>query len=138
MSIIRWDPILPRGFARWPSVLDEDWSTDQEGLTVFETDNDVVVKAQVAGVPADKVDVSVEGGTVTIKAEYKETEEEKKQKKVVYRQAREARYLYTASLPSPVKAQAARADVKNGVVTVTLPKKEEAKPQKIQVKAKEK
>ena len=52
-------------------------------LRVYETDNNVIVEANVAGVPEDNIDVSVEGGTVTIKAEYQETDETKKRKKVV-------------------------------------------------------
>lgn len=107
-------------------------------LTVYETDDDVIVKANVAGVPADKVDVSIEGGTVTVKAEHEESEEEKKRKKVVYREARKARYLYTTSIPCPVKADKAEAVVQDGVVTVTVPKEEMAKPKKIKAKAKSK
>jgi len=140
IMVRNWDPfaLVPRRMWQWPTLVDEDWVTDNEGMSVYETDEEVVVKAHVSGVPADKVDVSVEGGTITIKAEYKESEEEKKKKKVVYRESKEARYLYTASLPSPVKANQASADVKDGVVTVSLPKKEEARPQKIMVKTQEK
>lgn len=143
MAIIKWrDPfaLFPRWTWRWPTLWEEEewWPEEREGLTVYETDDEVVVKAIVAGVPADKVDVSIEGGTLTIKAEYEETEEEKKKKKVVYRQARKARYLYTTSMPCPVKADKAEAVVEDGVVTVTVPKEEVAKPKKIKVKAKSK
>jgi HSP20 family protein len=135
MAIIKWhDPF--NMLHRWPLMSEEDlWPEDREGLSVFETDNEVVVKASVAGVPADKVDVSVEGGVLTIKAEHRETEEEKKKKKVVYREAKEAKYYYTTSIPTAVKADAAKAEVKDGIVTISLPKSEEAKPKKITVKA---
>lgn len=138
MAIIRWDPfdIFPRWYRRFPKLLEEDWFEEQEGLTVYETDDEVVVEANMAGVPAEKVDVSIEGGVITIKGEHKETEEEKKRKKVVYRQAREARYLYTANIPCPVKADKASAEMENGVLTVTIPKEEAAKPKKVKVKAK--
>ena len=143
MAIIRWrDPfsLFPRWTWRSPSLWDEEeWlAEEKEGLTVYETDNEVVVKANIAGVPADKVDVSIESGMMTIKAEHEETEEEKKKKKVVYRQARKARYLYTSSMPCPVKADKAEAVVQDGVITVTVPKAEIAKPKKIKVKAKSK
>ncbi len=140
MAIVRWDPMaLSRDFWRMPSMFDEDWWSDvEQGLTVYETDNDVVVEANVAGVPEDKVEVSVEGGTVTVKAEYETNEEEKKKRKVVYRQARQAKYLYTTSLPCPVKADKADATVENGVLKLVLPKAEEVKPKKIAVKAKKK
>lgn len=143
MAIIKWrDPfsIFPRWAWRWPALWEEEewWPEEKEGLTVYETDDDVVIKANVAGVPAEKVDVSIEGGVVTIKAEYEETEEEKKKKKVVYRQARKARYLYTATIPCLVKAGKAKAEVKDGVLTVTIPKEEVAKPKKVKVEAKAK
>lgn len=143
MAIIKWqDPfsLFPRWTWRWPSVWEEEewWPEEREGLTVYETDDDIIVKANVAGVPANKVDVSIEGGTMTIKAEHEETEEEKKKKKIVYRQARKARYLYTTSIPCPVEADKAEAVVQDGVVTVTVPKKEAVKPKKIKVKAKSK
>jgi len=138
MAIVRWkDPfrIMSRS---WPALWSDDdfLSQEDQGIDVYETDNDVVVKANVAGVPADKVDVSVEGRSLTIKAEHEETEEEKRKKKVVYREGRTAKYLYSTTLPYPVKAQSAQAEVENGMVTVTIPKKEEAKRKKIKVKAK--
>jgi HSP20 family protein len=131
---------VPRSFWRWPSLWDEDdWLIDiNQGLSVYETDDNVVVKANIAGVPADKVDVSVEGGVVTIKAEHQETEEEKKKKKAIYREAREAKYLYTTTIPCPIKADKAVAEVENGVLVLTLPKEEQAKPKKVKVKAKSK
>lgn len=142
MAIMKWrDPfsVFPR-WTRLPGLLEEEewWPETGEGLTVYETDNNVVVEANVAGVPADEVDVSIEGGTMTIKAEHEETKEEKRKKKVVYRQAKKARYLYTTSMPCPVKSDKAKAEVEDGVVTVTVPKKEEAKPKKVKVKAKSK
>lgn len=138
MAIIRWRD--PFGMMyRWPRMLawDEDdyWTDEKEGLTVYETDNDVVVQANVAGVPPEKVDVSLEGGALTIRATHEETEEEKGRKKVVYKQARKAQYVYSTSIPCPIKADQVTAEVKDGVVTVTLPKEEKAKPKKIKVKA---
>jgi HSP20 family protein len=141
MAIIRWDPfrLTPRWLWRWPSLWEEEWlewPEENQGLTVYETENEVVVKANVAGVPPEKVDISIEGGVLTIKAEHKESEEEKKRKKVIYRQARQARYLYTTSIPCPVQEDKASATVKDGIVTITLPKAPSAKPKKIKVKVK--
>lgn len=140
MALIRWEPFTwPRPFTRLPSLWEEEeWPEIGEGLTVYETDDDVVVEAVVAGVPEDKVEVTIEGGVVTIKAEHEESEEQKRKKKVVYREARKAKYLYTTNLPRPIQPDKAKAEVENGVVKVTIPKAPEAKPKRISVKAKKK
>ncbi len=137
MAIVKVDPFY-RTFLR-PWLEEDDWlafSTDTGGLTSYETENEFVVQANVAGVPADEVEVTVDRGVVTIKAEHEETKEEKKKKKVVYQEGRLAKYLYTASIPCPVQADKAKAEVENGMVTVTIPKATEAKPKKIKVTVK--
>jgi HSP20 family protein len=139
MKIVRHDPTnwFTPLIAQWPSMLDDqdEWVGTGRDLSMYETDNDVVITASVAGVPADKVDVSLENGVVTIKASHEETEEEKKKKKVVYREARKAHYMYTVTIPSPVQEGKTQAEVSDGVLTLTMPKAEEAKPKRIQVKA---
>jgi len=137
MAVIRWDPFpLEKIWPKTPWLFeDEEWSTLQDGLNVYETDDNLVVEAYVPGVSEKEIDISVEGGVLTIKAEHKEQEEEKKKKKVVYRRAMQARYLYTTNIPFPVKAEKAEARLNNGVLSVTLPKSEESKPKRIQIKA---
>jgi len=137
MAIVRFkDPfsIMPRSL--WPTFWsDEDvWQEEKEGMSVYENDNDVMVKANVPGIPADNIDISLEGGTLTIKGEYTETEEEQNKKKTVYRESRQARYYYTTSLPHSVDADKIKAEVADGVLTVTLPKTETSKAKKIKVK----
>lgn len=137
MRIIRRDQnqfLAP--FSRWPTIFDdEEWVDASRDLSMYETDDELVVKANIAGVPADKVDVSIEGGVVTIRAELQDTEEEKNKRKVVYKEARSAQYVYTASIPTPIKSDMAKAEVKNGVLVLTIPKAEEAKPKRIKVSA---
>lgn len=118
-------------------VWDEDWMDmgGDQGLSLYETDNEIVIEANVAGVPQENIEISMEGGTVSIKAHYIETDEEKKKKKVVYRQAREASYAYSVSIPSPIKNEEAEATIEHGILKLILPKKEEVKPRKIQIKA---
>ncbi|HLB60673.1 MAG TPA: Hsp20/alpha crystallin family protein [Patescibacteria group bacterium] len=137
MKIIRRDPTWFSPFVtRWPSVFDdEDWHDTSSNLTMYETDDSLVIQANVAGVPAEKVDVAIEGGIITIKADYEENEEEKEKRKVVYREARKAQYLYTANVPCPILADKATAEVKDGVLTLTIAKAEEAKPKRIKVTA---
>jgi len=140
MAIIRWEPTFPRWFWRWPNLWEEEeeWPelTVTEGLDVYETENEVVVKAAVPGVPADKVEVTFEDGVLRIRGKVEETEEEKKRKKVVYRAQRMAAFDYTTTLPRAVDAEKIQAEVKEGVVTVKAPIAAQAKPKKITVKAK--
>jgi HSP20 family protein len=112
---------------------DEEWEEfqPQRGLKIYATDKDIIAEAVVAGVPAENIEIEIENGVLTIKAE---TKEEKKTKGE-YR-ASSFKYYYTTAL-SGGDWHKATAEVKNGIVTVTIPKTEEARPKKITVKAKE-
>lgn len=127
MAIIRRNPLtlLPRWFEDW------DWDTPfSRGLRLHETDNELVVEAVVAGVPAEKVEVNIENGVITIKAETKEEEKEKGLETYS-----SYRYYYTTSLIGG-QWDKTKAEVKNGVLTLTIPKATSAKPQKIKVETK--
>lgn len=130
MAIVRWDPF--RHLSAWPRWIDEFENTAdaQRGFRVRETDKDIIVEAVVAGVPAENVDVSIEDGVLAIKAEVKEEESKKGEYK-----ASSYQYYYTTAL-SGGQWDKTEADVKDGIVTVTIPKTEAARPRKITVKAK--
>lgn len=142
MAIVRFNPFSPWFSDRFFSVFeDEDnWPEVRvtEGLDIYETDSDVVVKAAVPGIPADKVEVTFEDGVLRIKAKTEETKEEKEKKKVVYRQQRMSSFDYTTTLPRAVDANKISAEVCDGVVTVKAPIAPQAKPKKISVKTKAK
>lgn len=132
-DLIRFDPF--RSLFAWPRWLDEfdetfPTLTTQRGLRIHETDKDIVVEAVVAGVPAKDVEVHIEDGVLTIKAEKSEEEKKKGEYK-----ASSYQYYYTAALSGGQWDKAA-AEVENGVVTVNIPKTEAARPRKITVKAK--
>ncbi len=141
MAIVKFNPFAPWLSDRFltPFEEDENWPMIKvtEGLDVYETDTDVVVKAAVPGIPADKVDVTFEDGVLRIKAETTETEEEKKKKKVVYKQQKVSYFDYTTNLPRAVDGSKISAEVNDGVVTIKAPIAETAKPKKIAVKAKQ-
>ena len=126
--ILRRDPF--RSLFAFPKWMDDfDDSATQRGLKIHETDKNIVAEAVVAGVPAENVEVEIEDGVLAIKAESKA--EEKKQgeyKSMSYQ------YYYTCAL-SGGAWEKAKADVKHGIVTVTIPKAESARPRKIKVKA---
>lgn len=112
---------------------DEEWEDfqPQRGLKISATDKDIIAEAVVAGVPAEDIEIEIENGILTIKAE---TKKEKKTKNEY--QASSFKYYYTTAL-SGGDWHKAKAEVKNGIVTVIIPKTEAARPKKITVKAKE-
>lgn len=139
MALVKWRSPFDTIF---PSLVDDSWLTNlpdlssASGLNIYETDNDVVVEAAVPGIPEDRVYVSVEGNVLTISSSFEETDEQKNKKKVVYRSNRQSSFSYSTSLPRMVDAVRAEAEVENGVVKVTIPKLEEEKPKRIEVKKK--
>lgn len=131
-NLTRWDPFRSLvSFPRWMEDFDDSFTT-QKGLKIHETDKDIVTEAVVAGVPAKEVEVDIEDGVLTIKAE--KSEEEKK--KDEYR-ASSYQYYYTVAL-SGGQWDKAEAEVEDGVVKVIIPKTEATRPRKISVKAKAK
>lgn len=86
MAIVKYNPFSPWLPERLFSVFDEEEAWPQlrltEGLDVYETDTDVVIKAAVPGVPADQVHITFEDGVLRIKAKLEETKEEKDKKKL--------------------------------------------------------
>lgn len=149
MAIVRWrgwNPGPRRWGPMWPSFFDDEdmdslmkWpelSSTGSGVDIYETDNDVVVEAQVPGIKEDDVEVTVEGNILTISAEAKEEDEQKEEKKTVYKSTRQMSFSYSTSLPRMVDASQAKAEVENGLVTVRIPKTEEEKPKKIEIKKK--
>lgn len=141
MAIIKWEPFSTRPWFRFPRFLEEEfewpWEETGRGLNVYETANEVVVEANVPGVPADKVEVSVEGDTITIRGEV-EVEEEDEKKKHYYRKMERRAYYYTTTAPRAIEGDKAKAEITDGVVKVTIPKSKEAKPKVIKVAAKKK
>ncbi len=104
-------------------------------VDMFETENDVVIKAALPGLKADDVQINITGETLTIKGETKE-QTETKEKAYHIREQRYGLFERTVSLPTMVMSDKAKADFEDGVLTVTLPKAEEVKPKTITVKAK--
>jgi HSP20 family protein len=102
---------------------------------MYQTNDEVVVKAAVPGLKADDVQINVTGDTLFIKGEAKQ-EEEKKDKTYHIREQRWGSFERSVMLPTNVIADKAKAEFENGILTITLPKAEEVKPKTIPVKAK--
>ncbi|HVT93875.1 MAG TPA: Hsp20/alpha crystallin family protein [Bryobacteraceae bacterium] len=101
-------------------------------VDVLETENEVVLKADVPGVDPNEVEVRMENGTLALKGERKFNSEvkEKGYHRVERGYGAFSRYF---TLPETVDGEKVSASYKDGVLTVTLPKKEIAKPKSIKV-----
>lgn len=100
---------------------------------VYEEKDSYVVKAELPGMKREDISVSIQGGELMISGERKT--EAKEQGTEVYRAERYfGKFQRAVTLPSTISATAVRAEYKDGVLTVTVPKSEEAKPKQIEVK----
>jgi HSP20 family protein len=100
---------------------------------IYEDGEEVTVRVELAGVEPKDVDIRFENGVLTLKGERKLEREDKRDN---YHRVELAYGTFTRSfsLPATVDAEKIRAEAKNGVLVVHLPKKAEAKPKAIQVK----
>jgi HSP20 family protein len=142
-NIIRWDPFrdlmnLRRSMDR---LFDEAMSDSEVwqpmtwdlALDVIEKDDEYVVKASIPGVNPNDLEITYINNALTIKGEVKE-ESEVKESRYHLRERRYGSFARSILLPSNVAAEKIDANFENGVLTLKLPKTEEAKPKKISVK----
>jgi HSP20 family protein len=109
------------------------WSVP--AVDMYQTDNEVVVKAALPGIKPEEVQINVTGEMLTIKGETRQ-KEDVKEKAYHIREQRWGMFERTIGLPTLVVADKAKANFENGVLTITLPKAEEAKPKTISIKVK--
>ena len=147
-NITRWQPmremvtlrdamdrLFDEAFTRPWGALDGWRGVGGPSVDMFETENDVVIKASLPGLKADDVQINVTGEMLTLKGETKETTEEN-EKSYHMREQRYGAFERSISLPTLVTPEKAKAEFEDGILTVTLPKAEEVKPKTITVKAK--
>lgn len=143
MSIIRWEPISDITLREAMGRLFEDSFVSRAGvwpdghrevpIEIYETDDNLVVKAALPGVKPEEVDITLTGDTLTIKGEHKE-EKERKEAKYLYREMRQGSFSRSITLPLETDSDKAAATFENGILIVTLPKAEELKPHNIKIK----
>jgi HSP20 family protein len=144
MSITRWEPfrnlntlqeqvnrLFEDGFARSRSGQAElgSWAP---AVDIYETENEVVVKTDLPDVQENEIDVRVENNTLTIRGERKFNNEVHEDN---YLRVERAYGTFTRSfsLPNTVNTEGIRAEYRNGVLNVTMPKREESKAKQIKI-----
>src|ERR1700737_812522 len=101
-------------------------------VDIMETENELVLKADVPGVELKDIDIQLENGTLTVKGE--RTFEKEEKNKGFHRMERSyGSFVRYFTLPDPVDGDHVHAAYEAGVLTITLPKKEVAKPKTIKV-----
>lgn len=149
-NLTRWEParemitlreamdrLFDDAFTRPFSLLREGgWSgISAPAIDMYQTDNEVVVKATIPGFKADQVQINLTGDVLTLKGEVKQ-EDERKDQAWHIREHRFGAFERSVALPTAVKTDKAEAVFENGILTVTLPKANEVKPKTINIKAK--
>ncbi len=147
MSISRWDPFGDIVSLReaMNNLLEDSFVRPRPGqgetvsglaLDVRETADAFIVTASVPGVAPADVDITVLGDTLQIRGERREERSEgsDQEGRWLVRERRFGAFQRGVSLPTAVKADAANAEFKDGVLTVTLPKADQAKPRTIPVR----
>ncbi len=127
-------PSLIEEFFNEPFVMVAPMNQEAQSLAVdvSETEKEVVVRASVPGYTKDQVSIEVNDDVLTITAE-KNEEVEEKNERYLRRERRMGRLTRTFPLPAPVADDKARAELKDGVLTLTLPKNPRILPKKINI-----
>lgn len=144
-SVTRWDPfadlrgtmdrLFDEGFSRpWRLIpaANGDGYEATFPLEVSETDGELEVKAALPGVKPEEVDITVQNDVLTIKAEHKDTSEEKK-RDYYRREIRYGAFHRSMTLPVSVDSDKAEARYENGILILKLPKAEALRPKQIKI-----
>lgn len=145
MALVRWEPTLKtlsdlrnemdRIFEtffgeRFPAFKEE--FSFSPAIEVSETDNEIIVKAAVPGVDKKDLNISILDNNLIIKGEIKKEKEEKK-KNYYKQEIAYGSFSRTIPLPAEVKVDEVKANMKNGIVTISIPKSEKAKAKEITI-----
>jgi HSP20 family protein len=144
MSIQRWDPVRDIVTLReaMNSLLEESFVRPRAGMIAMtggmaidlrENDQAYIVETIVAGAKPEDVEISVLGDTLRIAVEIRD-EGDHHGEKWLLRERRFGRFERSLTLPAQVKADDATADFHDGILTVSLPKAEAARPRSIPVR----
>jgi HSP20 family protein len=137
-----WNPFeLAQKFDRdWDSFfrtpISSAWTGDfQPRVEIQEEDDAFILSAELAGLKKDDIKVSVDNNRVTLKGERK-TEGKKKGKGYHYSEHQYGSFTRTFEFPAEIQGSKVKASFKDGVLEVTLPKSEQAKPKEISIDVK--
>lgn len=120
---------VPFGGLAQGGELFHDWAP---ALDLFEDNDNLLAQLELPGVAKQDVTVSVHDGVLSVSGERKQ-ESESKDEGCFRRERFHGRFHRAVTLPKPVKVDAIKASLKDGILTISMPKTEEARPRQIQV-----
>ena len=146
MTLRRWDPfgelmnlrrsmdrLLEEGFPRLGARRDGFTEKGNLALDMYQTKDSVVIRTALPGIKPEEVSITISGDTLTIKGEVK-VEQEVKEEDYLVKERHYGAYHRTVRLPSNLNVDGADASFENGIVTLTIPKKEETQEREVKVK----
>jgi len=122
--------------AQTPAQNNPDWMEDYEGqlaVDVFQTGDDIVLKAPIAGVKPEDLEISITDEIISIKGQRKEIEEITREN-YFSQECYWGSFSRSYALPTAVNSEKATASLKNGILTIRIPKLEKTKTRTIQIK----
>jgi HSP20 family protein len=146
-GLTRWDPVrdmvtlreaMDRLFAESfvrPGTAFPILGMESPAVDMYQTKDEIVVKAAIPGIKPENIDISVTGDQLTIKGEFEE-EDKIEEGNYIRKERHTGEFARELSLPTLVNADKAKAEFEHGVLTLRLPKVEAVKPRTITVKAK--
>jgi HSP20 family protein len=150
MAVVRWDPfrdvmsLQDRMNRLFDQALSRTRTDDEEGLTastwspavdIFETPDSIVMKAELPGVRRENIDIQVRENILTLKGE-RRFEREVNDENFLRMERSYGTFQRAFSLPAVIQQDKIRAVLKDGVLEVSMPKAEEAKPQQVKIDVK--
>jgi HSP20 family protein len=145
MAVVRWDPFRDLNMLqdRMNRLFDDTgrtWRPDEPAATttwspavdIFETEGEIVVKAELPGMERNDIAVNLEKNVLSVKGERRFTKETKDDN---YHRIERSYGTFSRafSIPTTVDEEKIKADYKDGVLKIVLPKKEQAKPKQIRI-----
>ncbi len=116
--------------------LNEELSEEAEGsllVDVYQTDNEIIVRSAVAGISPEELEINITTESVTIRGK-REKEGEIEEKNYFYQECFWGTFSRSIILPQEIDPERSTAAVKNGILTIRMPKIERQKAKKIKVK----
>lgn len=140
-ELVRWNPMGVRRslvndmldeMMRYTARPYQEMSWDL-ALDVAENENEFVIKASVPGVDPEQIDITIEDNTLSIKGST-ESDSSVDEENYHLRERRYGQFMRSVTLPARISSDNVEAECENGVLTVRIPKAEEAKAKRIAVK----